>query len=123
MFRCTFVDKPSRLLMLQIIVPGLALPIDSLEYLFELYKCRDFISAPHPKTEARDEALRRKQTGISFYGAPELEEWLKDDAIGTSRYDYSKEWETGKNEPVLILHTSGSTGIILFSLRHAVSFS
>ena len=72
--------------------------------LFDSIKCRTlFYSQPF---ESRTSGLRR--AGFDTEVVPSFEEMIS--APGPYEYPYNKSWEEARLDPILICHTSGSTG-------------
>ncbi|KAI9147253.1 chitinase [Paramyrothecium foliicola] len=70
--------------------------------------CKSLIT-PHPETDLAREIA--EASGIDMVHLPSLEELCTATSSGISRpFPFSKTWSEAKHDPLVILHTSGTTG-------------
>lgn len=56
------------------------------------------------------EGLRHRRPDLRTYEVPEFRVWYNGDQHGPTKYEYGKSWDEAIDDPVLILHSSGTTG-------------
>ena len=54
--------------------------------------------------------IQEDLTAMPFIEVPPLSAWLDGDQV--DRYPYKKTYEEAKNDPIWIVHTSGTTGTL-----------
>jgi long-subunit acyl-CoA synthetase (AMP-forming) len=74
--------------------------------LFDILDCNVLIS-PNPRPPAVD-AILASIKGISVLDIPSVDELV---STIYPRYPYNRTFEDAKNEPLVVLHTSGTTGL------------
>lgn len=60
------------------------------------------------------ESLPREKPGLKLFTVPSFEFWL--DVKGVKHYAYNKTFEEAKDDPLFVIHTSGTTGMPIISL-------
>lgn len=58
-------------------------------------------------------SILREAPHVEQITVPGSEEFLRDDEAAP--VVYSKTWDEGKDDPWLVFHTSGTTGILIFN--------
>jgi long-subunit acyl-CoA synthetase (AMP-forming) len=59
--------------------------------------------------------LQSEAGNSKILAIPDLEYFLAEDAV--ENYPFGKSWEEFKNDPILIMHTSGTTGKFLSPIK------
>ena len=70
--------------------------------------CHHFLCTALPKRNSQLGELQARRSDIRQIIAPSLDDWL--DAEGVNKYEYSKNEESAMDDPVIVLHTSGTRG-------------
>ena len=92
--------------MLQILLTSPRNSVAAHANLFDILDCNVLIS-PNPRPPTVD-AILASIKGISAFDVPSVDELL---STTYPHYPYNKTFEDAKNEPLAVLHTSGSTGL------------
>jgi len=80
--------------------------IDGMLSLFDATNCQCLLRAAPTKTEHI-----QSRTHIKVLVVPELDELLRGDGEAVCSYPFHKTFEEAKFDPVIVLHTSGTTGL------------
>lgn len=64
------------------------------------------------------DAMLQDAPHVKAITAPELEEIMQE--TEETPYNYPKSWDDGADDPWLVFHTSGTTGLLIFCLSNAV---
>ena len=83
-------------------------PRNSLEGQLNLFKVTDCKTLFTTKDYKLPQGLA-ENTAVPIIHAPSLKEMLVGDE--PRKYPFTKSWEEAKSDPILVLHTSGSTGL------------
>ena len=91
----------------QILVPFPLAPPIVKAGLVRATSCQHYLCAPESKPIA--DSVIAQVPGVKCVPIPSISEWIteEEDEI----YPYTKTWEEAKNDPWVIFHTSGTTGI------------
>lgn len=83
-------------------------------------KCTKFLHTTHYAVQVGE--LKKSKPDLESWLVPEYEDMISQDA---ARFPYDKTYEEAGNDPVVILHTSGSTGkfISSFTLISVIMYS
>ena len=77
--------------------------------LLEQTRCKKFLHSNEMKPIIR--GLQERMENIESVEVPSLEEMLEGES---QRYQYNETFESAERNPIVILHSSGSTGTISF---------
>lgn len=72
---------------------------------FEAAKCNKVFYTPEMK--ARIDELRHNRPGLQAFEVPSLDELI---TTLPKQYPYTKKWSDARTDPILVAHSSGSTG-------------
>ena len=82
---------------------------DGIDYLVDCCKCSALLCDGSLDDESPFRKLLLKRPLIKQCIVPSLNDWLyPGDSV--ARYPYTKNWDTTADDPVVICHTSGTTG-------------
>lgn len=105
----------------QMLSPSLLASMDAHVHLIKETDCRNIICIPNTLSLVEEIRTNFRQAGLSDYNisttiAPEVADLLpvgKETVADkqSSHYPYNKTWDEACNDPCLIVHTSGSTGM------------
>jgi acyl-CoA synthetase (AMP-forming)/AMP-acid ligase II len=90
---------------IQLLLPS---PRNSLEGQLSLFKATSCKAILSPKGYGLQEGLIHG-SALPLFQAPEIPELLAEGEV--RQYKFTKTWDEAKDDPVMVLHTSGSTGL------------
>ncbi|KAB2571209.1 Non-canonical non-ribosomal peptide synthetase FUB8 [Lasiodiplodia theobromae] len=76
-------------------------------YLFDKTECKVLLRGPRAGSMVQD--ILEARPKMRCVTVPEPGDWMREKGQ-VKRYPYDKSWEQGKDDPVIVLHSSGSTG-------------
>ena len=90
----------------QILLPAPRNSIEGMLNLFDATNCQCLLRAASTKVEHI-----QSRTNIKVLAVPELDELLSGDGEAVPSYPYHKTFDQAEFDPVIVLHTSGTTGL------------
>lgn len=68
-----------------------------------------------PEMEARMKELQKERQQLQAYCVEDLDDHIQD---SVPHYNYDKNWSEARTDPILVAHSSGSTGKVLNHSTH-----
>lgn len=89
----------------QILLPGVRNSATNNEELFQSTKCSKLLFTA--QFEAKLDIFAASMPGLDIFQVPSFDDMVD---CPTKHYPYTKTWEEAQNDPIIIVHTSGTTG-------------
>lgn len=93
------------------ILPSTTMTLDAQVHMLNKKECNIYMR-PESMASVVDHIAQRRK-GLQIVAAPALEDLLQDKPA--EQFKYQKSWEEARDDPWLVFHTSGTTGMPRFS--------